>query len=189
MPTEYDSRSEIEKIIDVYVNDLQIATGKKNPNRRKGFEDDVNYALQVTEPFKDRYASAKKHDIFAIDDNYDKAMEKLNNAIDALEKFGVEVRMPSVIENPHLIEAECIMALTDTLRSLNAFEADAGEKFIAEVIIQFFGKKSTKNGLGRGIGRFLNLYVHDAISDHVLDKMTFEESYLEAYLKSIQKES
>lgn len=189
MPNVYDSRSDLERMVDAYVHDLQVATGEKNPIRRQALEADVNYALQVTEPFKERYALAHKHDIFAIDDDYDKAMEKLNSAVDTLEKFGVEVLMPSVFENPHLIEAECIMALIDTLRSLNAFEAAAAEKFIAEVLIQFFGKKSTKNGLTRGIGRFLNLYVHDGISDHVLDKMTFEESYLEAYLKSIQRES
>lgn len=184
----YDSRSDIEKVIDTYVLELQVASGEKNPIRRKAFEDDVNYALQVTEPFKERYASALKHDVFAVDDDYDVAMAKLNAAVDALERFGVEVSLPSVIENPHLIEAECIMALTDTLRSLNAFEAEAAERFIAEIMIQFFGRKATKNGLTPGIGRFLNLYVHDGISDYVLDKMTFEESYLEAYLKSIQKE-
>ena len=189
MSNVYDSRSDLEKSVDAYVHALQVATGEKNPIRRKAFEDDVHYALQVTEPFKERYASAMKHDIFAVDDDYGKAMEKLSNAIEALERFGVEVHLPSVIENPHLIEAECIMALTDTLRSLHAFEPEAAEKFIADVIMQFFGKKATKNGLTRGIGRFLNLYVHDGISDYVLDKMTFEESYLEAYLKSIQKES
>lgn len=187
MTTVYDSRSELERTIDSYVRELQTVGGDKTPTRRKALVDDVNYALQVTEPFKERYVKSHEHDIFAVDDDFDRAMEKYHDALDTFSKLGIDVAAP-VIENPHLIEAECVMALVDTLRSLDAFAPHATEAFLAQILIQFFGRKRTANGLTPGIGRFLNLYVHDGISDYVLDKLTLEDSYLEAYLKSIQKE-
>jgi hypothetical protein len=187
MTTVYDSRTELERTIDNYVRELQLVSGDKSPIRRKELVEDINYALQVTEPFKERYTESLKHDIFAVDDEYDRAMEKFNEAVDTFRKLGIDVDAP-IIENPHLIEAECVMALVDTLRSLDAFVPNATEEFLTDILIMFFGRKRTANGLTPGIGRFLNLYVHDGISDYVLDKLTLEDSYLEAYLKSIQKE-
>ena len=186
MINKMDRRTPREKIVDVYLKELLIESGEKNPIRRKAFEDDVNYALQVIEPFNERYNEALKYDIYAVEPNFSKAIAALQNAVDTLDKFGITVTLPSVIEDPNLIEAECAMALIDILRSLNAFFARAAEYFVTDVLLDLFERTVASNKRQHPqITEFIRRYAHDEISESVLDKIALEDDYLEEYLKTL----
>ena len=178
----YDSRSDLQKSIDQYVYVLQIACGEKNPIRRKAFENDVNYALQVTEPYKARYKAVLEHDIFAVADDCDQAVEAINDALAVLRKAGISAGVPQMVENPRLILAECAMTLIDTLRSLNAFDADSVEVFIDDVVHGFDGATVAKVYVP-AVKVLVHRYIHDQIPESVVDRLVTEEQFLHEYLK------
>jgi hypothetical protein len=184
------SNDGMEKIIDRYVAGLLEVCGEKNPIRRKTYETDVRYALEVMTPFANRYDEAKRHDIYAVDGDFKKALRVLHDAVDVLGRFGIDTALPAVIENPAKIEVECVMALIDTLRSLDAFWAEGVERFAEEVIVERFAPAAAHNAQGGGINTmtktFIHRYAHDEIPEEILDEIAFEEGRLEEYLDGLR---
>ncbi len=178
----YDSRSDLQKSIDQYVYVLQVACGEKNPIRRKAFEDDVAYALQAAQPYKERFEAVMRYDIFAVDELCERAVEKINDAFETLYRIGAAEAQN--IEYPGLVLAECAMTLVDTLRSLNAFDAEAVEVLIDE-LFQTFDSGSVKKVMDRRLKIFIHRYVTDKIPDSVLDSIAMDEKILHDYLRTL----
>ena len=178
----YDSRSDLQKSIDQYVYVLQVACGEKNPIRRKAFEADVAYALEAVLPFKARFERVFEFDIFAADGTCDRAIEKINEALDVLHRIGAAGELPGEIENPRVILAECAMTLVDTLRSLNAFDAEAIEVLIDDVL-RGFGPEAVERSFDASVKVLIHRYVHDKIPESLLDKIAVDDGALFEYLK------
>lgn len=186
MMRKTDRRTLIEKSVDNYIDRLLVATGEKNPVRRKAFERDVHYALQVIEPFRERYGEAMAYDFYAVDTDFTQAVQKVKEAAGILEAFGLHVSLPPVIENPDIVEAECAIALIDTLRSLDAIQNDVAEDFVAEVLDELL-RRSFAGGKTQHpqIGKFILHYIQEKISEDDLDRIALVDDYLEAYIKRL----
>lgn len=186
MRKKTDRRTLIEKSVDNYIDRLLVATGEKNPVRRKAFERDVHYAMQVIEPFRKRYDEAMAYDIYAVDADFVQAVMKVKEAVGILETFGLPVSLPPVIENPDTVEAECAIALIDTLRSLDAIHNDVAEEFVSEVLDDVL-RRSSAGGRKQHpqIEKFIVRYIHEKISEDELDAIAMVDDYLEAYIKRL----
>ena len=180
----YDSRSDLQKSIDQYVYVLQVACGEKNPIRRKAFEEDVNYALQAVQSYKERYGKVFEYDLFAADESCDVAVEKVNGAIAVLQSIGAAESTPTMLENPHIILAECAMTLIDTLRSLNAFDAEAVEILIDDIFATF-DEGTVAKVMDRRLKIFIYRYINDKIPEAVLDTIAMDDDALQEYLKGL----
>lgn len=181
---------DMQNTIRRYVAGLLEECGEKNPHRRKAYETDVGYALEVITPFVKRFEESGHYDIYAVDGDFKKALRLLHDAADVLERFGVKTTLPAVIENPRKIIAECVMALVDTLRSLDAFWAQGCERFIGEVIDErFVPGQAGSSGFGGSdamINTFVSRYVRSEIPEKVLDEIACEEGRLEEYLEGLK---
>jgi len=180
----YDRRTELQRSIDQYVYVLLVASGEKNPIRRKAFEADVAFALEAAEPYKTRYDEVMRFDIFALDDSCDAAVAQINEALEVLRRIGAETALPLQLENPRTVLAECAMAVIDTLRSLDAFDAGAVEILI-EVLLRSFDPEGIDRLIDRRLKIFLHRYSHDTIPAALLDRMALEERFLASYLESL----
>jgi hypothetical protein len=180
----YDSRSDLQKSIDQYVYVLQVACGEKNPIRRKAFEVDINYALQTVEPYKSRYSKVFEYDLFAIDENCDVAVEKVNGAIAVLQSVGAGEGVPAMLENPHIVLAECAMTLVDTLRSLGAFDAEAVEILIDDIFTTF-DEETVSKVMDRRLKIFIYRYINEKIPEAVLDSIAMDDDALQQYLRTL----
>lgn len=178
----YDSRSDLQKSIDQYVYVLQVACGEKNPIRRKAFEADVAYALEAAVPFKERFERVFAYDIFAADASCDRAIETINEAFNVVHRIGAAGGLPAELENPRVILAECAMTLVDTLRSLNAFDAEAIEVLIDDVL-RGFGPEAVDRCLDAPVKVLIHRYVNDKIPESLLDKIAVDDGALFEYLK------
>lgn len=185
MRIKTDRRTSLEKSIDRYIDRLLVASGEKNPVRRRNFEKDVNYSLQVIEVFNERYAKAMAYDIYAVDSDFSKAVRKVNDALRTLEQFGMDIPLSAVIEDPNLIEAECVMAFIDSLGSLDAIYEDAAEEFVRDALSELLHHASSKERQHPQIGELIHRYIHDKISEEELDRIALEEGYLKVYLKGL----
>ncbi len=185
MRIKTDRRTSLEKSIDRYIDRLLVSSGEKNPIRRRAFEKDVNYSLQVIEVFNERYVKAMAYDIYAVDGDFSKAVHKVNDAVRTLEKYGLNIAIPVVIEDPNLIEAECVMAFIDSLSSFDAIYEDAAEHFVREALDELLHHASSKERQHPQIGELIHRYVHNKISEDELDKIALEEGYLKVYLKGL----
>lgn len=186
MRRKTDRRTSIEKSVDNYIDRLLIATGEKNPVRRKAFERDVHYALQIIEPFRERYNKAMAYDIYAVDTDFTQAVMKVKEAAEILETFGLHILLPPVIENPDIVEAECAIALIDTLRSLDAIQNDVAEEFVSEVLDDVL-RRSSAGGKEQHpqTEKFILRYIHEKISEDELDAIAMVDDYLETYIKRL----
>ncbi len=185
MRIKTDRRSSLEKSVDRYIDRLLAASGEKNPVRRRAFEKDINYSLQVIEVFDERYKQTMVYDAYAVDADFSKAVRKVNDAARTLEKFGMDIPFPVVIEDPNLIEAECAMAFIDSLRSLDAIYEDAAEAFVREALDELLHHAASKERQHPQIGELIHRYIHEKISEEELDKIALEEGYLKVYLKEL----
>lgn len=185
MRIKTDRRSSLEKSVDRYIDRLLAASGEKNPVRRRVFEKDIHYSLQVIEVFDERYKQTMAYDVYAVDADFSKAVGKVNDAVRTLEKFGLDIPLPAVIEDPNLIEAECVMAFIDSLRSLDAINEDGAEEFVREALDERLHHAASKERQHPQIAKLIYRYIHEKISEEELDKIALEEGYLKVYLKGI----
>jgi hypothetical protein len=180
--SRYDSRSTLQKCIDQYIHLLQLAQGDKNPLRRKAIEEDILYALQAAEPYKSRFDAVFCYDLFALNGDCERAVKELNAALAVLQQVKAAELLPSRVESPRIILAECAMTLIDTLRSMGAFEPGAVEVLIGEVFSGFDPERAPQV-LDRRLKLFMQRYIHDKIPESVLDKIAMEEAFLQEYLE------
>ena len=178
----YDSRTTLQKCIDQYIHLLQVAEGEKNPLRRKALEDDIHYALQAAEPYKSRYDAVFCYDLFALDADCDRAVKQLNMAFAVLQQAKAVEPLPSRVESPRIILAECAMTLIDTLRSMGAFDAGAVEVLLEEVF-SGFDPERVPQVMDRKLKLFVQRCIHGKIPESVLDKIAMEDDFLPEYLE------